>query len=307
MSDYFLGIDGGGTRTRAVVLDAAGMEITRLEGAATLVDPTGPAESISEVVSLSRAAARAAGLAGPFRAMWAGLAGAGNEPVRTELEDALLGHGLATDVSVGTDAQAAFFDVFQDDPGILLVAGTGSVALGRGAQGEWSKVGGWGLLLGDEGSGYALAMAGLRGVTRGHDGRGPPTLLEPRILDVLGLEDARHLISWVAKASKMEVAALAPEVCRAADEGDELAMLLVETAIEDLVGHVLTVIRALGPWTGRPAVAMVGGLLADDGPLRVRLQVALSGLLCTPIQRPVDAARGAASMAIRAARFPAST
>jgi len=299
VSDYFLGIDGGGTRTRAVVVDASGAEVARLAGAATLVDPASPVDSVSEVVSVSRAAARETGLDGPFRAMWAGLAGAGSEPVRTEVENALIGHGLATQVSVGTDALAAFFDAFDDEPGILLVAGTGSVALGRGEQGQWRKVGGWGLLLGDEGSGYALAMAGLRGVARGRDGRGPSTLMEPKVLDALGLDDPQDLIAWVALASKRDIAALAPVVCAAAEEGDELATLLVETSIEDLVGHVLTVIRALGPWTGRPRVATVGGLLAEGRPLRARLQAALSGVLCTPIQRPVDAAHGAALMAMR--------
>jgi len=301
MSDHFLGIDGGGTRTRAVVLDVSGAEVARLHGAATLVDPALPAESISEAVSLSKAAAEAAGLDRPFRAIWAGLAGAGSEPVRTEVEEALAGHGLAIEVSVGTDAQAAFFDAFRDDAGILLVAGTGSVALGRGEQGQWSKVGGWGLLLGDEGSGYALAMAGLRGVARGCDGRAPTTSLVPRVLGLLELEDPRDLIAWVARASKREIAALAPEICAAAEDGDALAKVLVETAIEDLVEHVLTVMRALGPWEGRPRVAMVGGLLAEDRPLRARLQAALSGLLCTPIQRPIDAARGAALMALRLA------
>ncbi len=302
MSEFFLGIDGGGTRTRAVVLDAVGGEVARLEGPATLVDPARPAESVTEVVSVSRAAAAQTGLTGSFTAMWAGLAGAGSEPVRSQVEDALIGHGLATRVTVGTDAQAAYFGAFQDEPGILLVAGTGSVALGRGEEGQWSKVGGWGVLLGDEGSGYALAMAGLRGVVRGCDGRGPNTLLEPKVLDGLSLRDPQELIAWVARASKRDIAALAPIVCEAAEDGDELATLLVETAIEDLIGHVLTVMRALGPWNGRPRVAMVGGLLADGRPLRVRLLAALSGLLCTPIQRPIDAAHGAALMAMRSVR-----
>jgi N-acetylglucosamine kinase-like BadF-type ATPase len=317
VSDFFLGIDGGGTRTRALVVDARGAEVVRLEGAATLVDPANPAESVAEVDALGRAAARELGLevgpcvghapgqdppgGGPFRAMWAGLAGAGSEPVRTQVENALLGSGLAVDVSVGTDAQAAFFDAFGDGPGILLVAGTGSVALGRGDQEEWSRVGGWGMLLGDEGSAYSLGMTGLRGVARASDGRGPPTLLESRILQTLGLGQSRELIAWVARASKRDIAALAPQVCAAAEDGDELATLLVETATEDLVGHVLTVIRTLGPWSDPPGVAMVGGLLSENRPLRARIQSELSGLSCTPLQRPVDAARGAALMAMRGA------
>jgi len=73
----------------------------------------------------------------------------------------------------------------------------------------------------------------------------------------------------------------------------------VDTAIDDLVGHVLTAMRRLGPWNGRPQVALVGGLLSQDRPLRERVQAALAGLSCTPVERIVDPARGAARMAMR--------
>jgi len=167
MTDLFLGIDGGGTKTHAAILDASGAEVGRLEVPATLVDPATPDDSIREVIALARRAATDADR--PVAGLWAGLAGAGSEPVRTEVEEALRSAGVAGEIAVGTDAQAAFFDAFGDGPGILLVAGTGSVALGRGEKRQWTQVGGWGLLLGDEGSGYAMAMSGLRGVVRAAD------------------------------------------------------------------------------------------------------------------------------------------
>jgi len=297
MNPLFLGIDGGGTKTHATILDASGTEVFRLEGPATLVDPARPDESIKEVVALARRAGDDSGR--PMAGLWAGLAGAGSEPVRTEVEEALRSAGVAREVSVGTDAQAAFFDAFGDGPGILLVAGTGSVALGRGEKRQWTQVGGWGLLLGDEGSGYALAMSGLRGVVRAADGRGPTTVLTERLLGALGFGDPHELVGWVAAAAKRDVAALAPIICGAAADGDALAEALVESAIEDLVGHVLTAMRRLGPWNGRPQVALVGGLLSEDRPLRDRVRSALAGLSCTPVERVVDPARGAARMAMR--------
>ena len=88
-------------------------------------------------------------------------------------------------------------------------------------------------------------------------------------------------------------------VCDAADEGDVVAEEMIDKAIEHLIAHVLTVMRRLGPWHGRPKVALAGGLISADRPLRARVRSALSGLICSPITRPVDPARGAARMAIR--------
>jgi glucosamine kinase len=282
-----------------MVLDSRGIELARVEGPPTLVDPSDPQPSIDAAIEICEMAAAVVNHKLPLSSLWAGIAGAGSEPVRSVIEKALRSTGISKSVSVGSDAHAAFFDAFGDGSGILLVSGTGSAAVGRGENGRWARCGGWGLLMGDEGSAYALGLAGLRGVARGWDGRGPDTVLESSLVKACGLERPEQLIAWVASASKKEIAGLAPVVCDAADEGDVVAEEMIDKAIEHLIAHVLTVMRRLGPWHGRPKVALAGGLISADRPLRARVRSALSGLICSPITRPVDPARGAARMAIR--------
>ena len=294
----FLGVDGGGTRTRAVVMNEEGQELARAQGPPTLIDPANPRATIGVITHLCRQAVGDAGVMLPVRVVWAGIAGAGNDPARSVVTEALREAGIADTVYVGRDAEAAFHDAFGSDPGILLISGTGSIALGRGVDGSTAHVGGWGVLLGDEGSGYAMGMEALRALVRGEDGRSMKTRLRDPILDTLGVDHPKELIAWIAMATKADVAALVPIVCDQAESGDEVAGTIVENAVEDLAAHVLTVVKRLGPWPGRPAVALAGGLIDEDGPLRQRVTVAIGGLLCQARDREVDAARGAAHLAI---------
>ncbi len=296
----FLGVDGGGTRTRAVAMDRRGRELGRGMGSATLIDQADPRATVGAIVHACHRAAGASGAALPARVLWAGIAGAGTEPAQSVVRDSLRKAGVADDVYVESDAHAAFHDAFGSEAGILLVSGTGSSALGRDSDGSTATVGGWGGLLGDEGSGYALGMAALRALVRAEDGRGAPTRLRDPILEKLGVDQPGRLIRWIATASKASVAALAPVVCRAAEVGDEVAGEIVDRAVHDLVAHVLTLAERLGPWPGRPAVALTGGLIGEDGPLRARVSAGIARLACDVHERTVDAARGAAHLAIRA-------
>ena len=293
----FLGVDGGGTRTRALVTDEQGRELSRAEGSATLIDQANPAASIGVLTHVCREVMGDAGAVFPADVLWVGIAGAGHDPAQSMVRDALHEAGIARAVHVGTDAKAAFHDAFGTEAGILLVSGTGSSALGRGIDGSWVTVGGWGERLGDEGSGYAMGMATLRAVVRGEDGRGEETGLREPILAELGVDRTEDLIRWVATADKARVAALVPTLCDCAGSGDDVAGSIVESAVEDLVAHVLTVMKRLGPWPGRPTVALAGGLIDEQGPLRQRVLVAVGGLLCQTSDRVVDAARGAAGLA----------
>ena len=293
----FLGVDGGGTRTRALLVDARGQELSRAEGPATLIDQANPRATIGVITHVCRQAMGNAGAVPPADVLWAGIAGAGNDPTQSVVREALQEVGIARAVHIDSDARAAFHDAFGTEAGILLISGTGSSALGRGVDGSSLSVGGWGDLLGDEGSGYAMGMAALRALVRGEDGRSMETRLRDPILDVLGVDRPEGLIAWIATANKAEVAALVPIICGQAESGDEVAGAIVENAVEDLAAHVLTVVKRLGPWPGRPAVALTGGLIDEGGPLRQRVSVAIGGLLCQARDRVVDAARGAADLA----------
>ncbi|RMH17357.1 MAG: hypothetical protein D6701_07625, partial [Gemmatimonadetes bacterium] len=280
-----------------LVTDLEGRPLAEAEGPAALVDPRRPEDSVAVVNGVARDALAAAGRSIPARALWAGVAGAGGDAVQRLLAERMRASGIAERLCVGSDADAAFHDAFADGPGILVISGTGSVVLGRGPDGRRAQVGGWGALLGDEGSGYAIGMAALRAVARGVDGRSAETSMTRPVLDRLGLDAPEALIGWVAGAKKSDVAGLVGIVEDAAAAGDAAASAIVDGAVESLVAHVLTAVRRLGPWPGRPPVALSGGLLSPSGPLRRRTMAALAGIVCQPLDREVSGVRGAATLA----------
>lgn len=297
-----IGIDGGGTRATALVVDAEGRPLARVEGEAGLVLPDRPEAGVDALVELAaRALQAAAGDAAPASAaaLCCALAGAGRESTRVAVERALLARRVASRVHVTTDAEAGLVDAFGNGAGILLVAGTGSIAWGRGPDGGIARTGGWGTLLGDEGSGYAIGLAGLRAWLRAADGRGAETGLTERIPAALGTDSPDVAVSWVATASKAEIAALAPCVLEAGATGDAVADRILGEAVGALIDHVVGLHHRLGPWPGAVPLALTGGLIAPGRALRTRLEEALraTGLHLDVLQRAIDGARGAATLA----------
>jgi N-acetylglucosamine kinase-like BadF-type ATPase len=144
--------------------------------------------------------------------------------------------------------------------GVLILAGTGSVAFGINAEGEAAQVGGWGYLLGDEGSGYLIGLKALQAVVRAADGRESPTALTEAMLQTLGMTSAQELIQWVYTPGRTrEVAQLAPLVLDASD--DPAALAIITEAVAELTLMAHTVVRRLK--IESPAYAFAGGLLTE--------------------------------------------
>jgi glucosamine kinase len=298
---FVIGVDGGGTHARAVIVDDSGREIARGEAPGAVVTLLDPGAAASAVTAAVRAAADRGGLTLPGAFLWAGLAGAGHERSRAAVEGALARAGLGRTVRVGTDAEAAFHAAFAGGPGVMLIAGTGSVAWARGPAGR-SRVGGWGQLLGDEGSGYAIGLAALRAAVRAQDGRSAPTTLLAGVSSELGLEDPMELIPWAASASKAEYASLVPLVARLAQEGDSTARQILGNAVSELEAHVVAILARSGPWPSPPELLLYGGLVSPGGTLRDALLERLDSQPVTVRPGDVDAAAGAAMLALSAFR-----
>lgn len=292
MSDVFIGIDGGGTRARALVTTADGTERARLIGAAGLVSPADPGAAAAAVAALARDVMSAAGAPLPAAALCCGLAGAGREQERESVRVTLTLAGIAERVIVVGDAEAAMMDAFGTDPGILVIAGTGSIAWARGADGSVVRVGGWGRLLGDEGSGYAIGRGALQAVARATDGRAAASALTDVLLRATRVATPEDLVAWAAQASKGDIAALAPHVLACADE-DASAAAIRKEAVDELV--MLAATAAQRANLDPPHIALHGGLVSPGGPLREHIQRALPR--ATFLDRPVDAATGAATIA----------
>ncbi len=292
------GVDGGGTRTRALLVARDGARVSRAEGPAALAHPDRPAAAAGAVAAAVRRAAAAGGVPLPLSALWAGLAGAGRSRVRRDAEAALREERVARAVRVGTDAQAAFHDAFGAGAGVVVVAGTGSVVLGKAEDGRRLQVGGWGGVMGDDGGGYRIGVSALRAVAAAADRRAPPTALTAAVLDALGLDRPRQLPAWAESASKADVAALAPLAIRAARLGDAAADAVIRSALDALGDQLSAAVRELLPFARPPQVAFAGGLVGPDGPLRPGLERFVSAVGGRSLPRAVVPERGAARLAL---------
>jgi N-acetylglucosamine kinase-like BadF-type ATPase len=299
VTTWLVGVDAGASRSTACVADRTLRVAARVSGAAGAVAPGGANQAAAAIAATVRQALAALG-AGQASALVVGAAGAGREPERTNLERALAEMGLAGAVRVTTDIEIALAAGLGEDPGIVLVAGTGSGACARLPSGECARVGGHGWQFGDEGSGYALAAAALRAVAKASDGRGPATQLTAALARAAGLSSGAELLAWARQAPRGAVADLARAVQEVAAQGDAVAAELVEQAARDLAAHVLALKAHFPP--DRPlAIALAGGLLRDASPVRLATTRLLQQALprARLLDQVVDPPRGALWLAAR--------
>jgi N-acetylglucosamine kinase-like BadF-type ATPase len=242
---------------------------------------------ISAITLGDLAAAALARIGGDSQAdvLCCALAGARGPAERAALADALAARGVARHIHIVTDAEAAMWDAFRGGPGILVIAGTGSVVWGTGVDGRTLRVGGWGHLLGDEGSGYAIGLGALRELARTADGWSEGASLADRLLPAMGIDGFGKLVHWTTAAKKREIAALAPLVL-AAD--DEAARRVVRQAAAELAQQIWTATRLLEPWT-EPVSPPERGPDFAGRPFREHL---LAALAQPPCHLPADTARG---------------
>jgi glucosamine kinase len=303
MTQIVIGVDGGGSKTRAMVADDQGQQIADVEGPGSAVRP-GQAEASADVVAaVVRDALAACDMTHVVpRVVCVGVAGVGREAERQALWQALVSREIGDDIVVHADATIAIDDAFGDGAGILLVSGTGSIAYGRSPAGTTARCGGWGPVCGDEGGGAWIGRRALSIVTAASDGREPETTLVGAVLTAAQVNDVQDLIPWAAQATPAALASLAPAVIKVADDGDLRANALVAMAVEELVLHVRTLARKLFV-DERAAcnVALAGGLLGRRAPLRKRVEHRLKSAVpgAAVRQEEVVPVRGAVRGALR--------
>jgi N-acetylmuramic acid 6-phosphate etherase len=290
-----IGADVGGTKTAAAVSDG-GRIVGRAEGVGGAVRPGRALASAGVIAEVARRALAAAGRL-TADVLVVGAAGAGRELEQEELRKALRAEGLADKIIVVTDIEIALAAAFQDGPGIVVSAGTGSVAVGRDRTGQRHRIGGYGWQMGDEGSGYAIGRAALGAVSRAADGRSPRTAISDRVLAATRSPDFDTLVRWAAGASPAEVAALAPHVLAVAEQGDTLAQGIADYAARELSQLAIRLLPKMDV-DGKVGVAITGGLLSVDGPLRRSvLAILREEPALEPVETPVDAVMGALRIA----------
>ncbi|MDQ2907492.1 MAG: hypothetical protein M3Y81_28620 [Chloroflexota bacterium] len=269
VSFYYLGVDGGGTKTLAIVVDAQGQERGRGLAGSANYNAVGLDQAIQHIHAAVEQAAQVAGCRLPLRKAWLGLAGID----RPHDYEALLPplHSLAESVHLTNDADLAL-SALEDAVGVVLIAGTGSIALGRDAHGTSRRAGGWGHVIGDEGSGYEMGRLGLQAAVRAADGRGPQTTLLPILLKRWHLDNANDIVGYVyPDEDKATIARLATDVLTAAREGDEVAGTIVRHAADELALAVSVVSNALDFPQQRIPLALGGGLLLHNPDFRAQV------------------------------------
>ena len=303
MTFIVIGVDGGGSKTRVIVADEQGNQLSEVVGPGSAVRP-GAAEHSADVIAAALADALAACEMTHVvpKVLCVGVAGAAREPERQAIWQALAGRDIAEEVVIHPDYSIALDDAFGDGPGVLLISGTGSAAFGRSPSGTTARCGGWGPVCGDEGSGAWIGRRALSVVTASADGREPETALVGAVLTAAQVNEPQELIAWAASATPALFASLAPVVSSVADAGDLRANAILSLAVEELVLHVRTLARSLfGDERAATPVAFTGGMLTRGTTLRKRLEQRLrSAVPGAQLQAgEVNPARGAVRGALR--------
>ncbi len=296
-----LGIDGGGSKTLALVAD----DKLRVLGRGT----AGPSNYQSVGIERAQAAlddaiARAvasAGLTAPtFHAACVGMAGVDRPEDRALLQAWADRRLPRVPLAIVNDAQLVLAAGTPAGWGAALICGTGSIAYGRDAAGHQARAGGWGHVLGDEGSGYAVGLAALRAIMRAFDGRAPATALTQAVLGRWGLTAPPDLVgrAYRQTLTPADLAALAPLVEAAAVAGDAVAGAILADAGRELALAAAAVIRALNLPPPVPC-ALAGGLIVKGKALRQHFLAAAqaASLELDPVTPVVEPAQGALRLA----------
>lgn len=267
-----IGADAGGTRTRAVIARDGKVLADCIVGPGAL-RPGGIESSARVIIGVVRDALREAALPRADRLV-VGAAGAGREPVRMALEEAIQRRGLAERVRATTDLAIALEAGFPGTAGIVLLAGTGSVAVGRLPDGTVLRAGGRGWRIDDEGGGYWIGREAIAAIGRAVDGREEVTELQDRIEEATGVTAATTLFDWATAARPSEIASLAPLVCAASAEGDKVATAILDRAAVALADLAFALAKRFPK--GKPVPIALGGGLWQDEPFRTRVEARLS-------------------------------
>ena len=272
----FLGVDGGQSSTTVLIGDETGrvLGIGRSGPVNHVGSSEGRAKFLNALGSGLNAAAEQAGLTAPkFESACLGFSGgpADKEALTREIIK-------ASRYVITHDALIALSGATAGTAGVVVIAGTGSIAFGRNADGRTARAGGWGYIFGDEGGAFHLVRRALRAVLRHEEGWGPPTRLRDSLLEATGATDANDLLHrWYTEDYPRDrVAALAPLVEAASTEGDEVAHNILMSSAHNLA-KLATAVRRQLFLDFMPAVVSYSGGVFRCRPIldRFRLVVAM--------------------------------
>jgi N-acetylglucosamine kinase-like BadF-type ATPase len=287
--ETLIAVDAGGTKTAAWLVDLSRSEGDQVIGRGRASAGNPLSVGFSDAASAIReAVAIACGDMGQVhgcasRAILS-IAGAANEGLRERFLDWVHASGLAERVAIVSDVLPVLAAGSPKCCGIALISGTGSVAFGRADDGRTNLRGGWGYLLGDEGSGYAIGRAALQHTLHSLEISTTHRPLVDAVLNAIGVNKVLELTRAIYGSShpRVAIAAVAPHVIAFADDGDADAQTIIDDAAKDLAELVGRTVQSIEPLDPTIALAAAGGVLLSSKRLQDQLQIALrrAGLDC---------------------------
>ena len=263
------GVDAGASKTLAVVVDEGGGEVGRALAGSANYQGIGLDRALAHLRGALEEAARAAGAQLPLAAAWIGMAGI-DRPSDCDIWLPNL-RSLAGVIRLTNDAELVL-SALDGAAGVAVIAGTGSIALGRDRRGATARAGGWGHVLGDEGSGYDIGRMALQAAARAADGRGPETTLLALVMRRWHLQSPSDMIGQVYPVrDTARVAQLSALVFEAAQAGDRVAQRIVARAADEIALAALAVSDGLDFPEERLPLALAGGLLVNETTFRAQV------------------------------------
>jgi N-acetylglucosamine kinase-like BadF-type ATPase len=302
--EHVIGIDAGGTKTVCLLADESGAIVSRARGDGANLQAVGELQ-VEKILHTVMAQAIGDRRVAPA-AICLGIAGVDRPNDAAVVNGIMRRIGLHSRVVIVNDALIALETGAPGEPGVVVISGTGSIAYGRNANGEAARSGGWGYVLGDEGSGYWIGRAALRAVLRAADYRGPRTALTPMLLDHFQVEQPQLLLHEVYHhhLKPAAIGALASCVQAAFREGDEAAAGILRGAADELEGSALSVARRLELTSEAFAFILSGGIFRAVPWLAEELARRLPGAAPQSTTKLLDRepAEGAVTLALQEAR-----
>jgi N-acetylmuramic acid 6-phosphate etherase len=302
--DLVIGVDGGGSHTVTLLADArtGGKIIGRGEGGPSNTQAVGVERAIQALDdAVNQAFCDARKPRGKVAAGALGLAGIDRPEAGVVIHDWASRVQLADRVAVDNDAPLLLAAGTPDGWGIAVIAGTGSIAFGRAPDGRFDRSGGWGYVLGDEGSAYGIAVAGMRAVARAADGCTPPTRLTKTILDFMSLTQPIEMIHavYLGEWDRARIATIAPLVMQLAEDGDAAARAVIANEAKELARTVAAVVRKVHLQAERVPLALTGGAILNGAGYRAQFLDALraGGVNPDPVSLVNEPALGAVRLA----------
>ncbi len=301
MARFYLGVDGGQSSTTALIANETGQVVGRGR-AGPCNHVSGPDAKARFGAAISGCVAEACRQGGldsgsvVFASACLGFSGGAEDKEAYSRELV-----RSARYKITHDAEIALSGATGDEPGIVVIAGTGSVAYGRNSAGKTARAGGWGYIFGDEGGAFDLTRRALRAALRNEEGWGPPTSLLGMLLEATGSTSANKLLhQFYAGVPRAEIAALSKLVTQAAEEGDPIARgILIEGATE-LVTLVAGLFKLLFSPEEEVAVAYIGGVFRGDILRENFIRGVLDKLGCPAVPPRFGPAAGALLEALRA-------